>query len=155
MNRFINFYISSRKNNLSDTQGFKVLDKYGNAVEDGRRGLLTYNGGTVCDDGFGDTEANAICIAMGFIGSSAYTSGGFYESLQSSLSINLDDVSCEREDWSYCSYREEHNCGHSEDIFISCGSGTIFLDIRALVFVRLLARALSLLLSQIMKSTEN
>ncbi|KAL5253630.1 hypothetical protein ACHWQZ_G013415 [Mnemiopsis leidyi] len=104
------------------TQGFKVLDKYGNAVEDGRRGLLTYNSGTVCDDGFGDTEANAICIAMGFIGSSAYTSGGFYESLQSSLSINLDDVSCEQEDWSYCSYREEHNCGHSEDIFISCGS---------------------------------
>lgn len=119
---------SSRSTAFSDThvsEGFRVLDKFGNAVENGSRGLLTYNRGTVCDDGFGDTEANAICIEMGFVRSSEWDNGYLFSSLQDSLEINLDEVNCDNEDWSSCSYSEEHNCGHSEDVFISCSSDTV------------------------------
>lgn len=107
------------------SRGFRVLDRDGQAVEDGSRGLLTYNGGTVCDDGFGDTEANAICIEMGFAGSTGWENSYSYASLQDNLEINLDDVDCDDEEWSSCSYSEDHNCGHSEDVFISCSSGTV------------------------------
>ena len=106
-------------------EGFRVLDRDGDAVEDGSRGLLTYNGGTVCDDGFGDTEANAICIEMGFAGSSGWDNSYSYSSLQDSRTINLDDVNCDKEDWSSCSYSEDHDCQHFEDVFISCSSGTV------------------------------
>ena len=100
-----------------------MLDKDGNAAEHGIRGLLTYNGGTVCDDGFSYTEANAICIEMGFAKSTGWTSGNDFESLQGSLDIKLVDVTCEDENWGSCSYlpnSEYHDCDHSEDVFISC-----------------------------------
>ena len=114
---------------FSDTEvseGFRVLDRFGNAIKNGSTGLLTFNGGTVCDDGFGYTEANAICIEMGFAGFSGWKNGYFY-SLQDSLEINLDEVDCHNEDWSSCSYSEDHNCEHSEDVFISCSSGKVLV----------------------------
>ena len=81
-----------------------------------------YDGGTVCDDGFGDIEAKAICREMGYNGSSSWRSGLFYD-IQNSLDILLDNVDCEDEDWSTCSYSTTHNCGHSEDVFLTCVQG--------------------------------
>ncbi|XP_063690761.1 multifunctional protein pyr1-3-like [Bolinopsis microptera] len=39
---------------------------------------------------------------------------GLYYSVQSSLSIKLDDVECASSDWDQCTFKnKEHNCGHS------------------------------------------
>ena len=104
-----------------EPEGFELVDNDGNTIEDanGIRRLLTYHGGTVCDDGFGDVEADVICQEMGYNRSSGWTSGSFYE-VQSSLNITLDNVDCDGGSWSSCDYLTTHNCGHSEDVFLTC-----------------------------------
>ena len=101
------------------------MNEDGRAVGTGQAGLLMYDGGTVCDDGFDDIEAKAICRKMGFNRSSNWESGLFYD-IQNSLDILLDNVDCEDEDWSTCSYSTTHNCGHSEDVFLTCVQGENF-----------------------------
>ena len=104
---------------------FKLVDEDGSTIKDanGIRGLLTYNGGTVCDDDFGDKEADVICQEMGYDRSSDWKSGSFYKDLQNSLDITLDEVDCDGESWSSCEYLTTHNCGHSEDVFLTCVTG--------------------------------
>ena len=80
-------------------------------------GLLLYKGGTVCDDNFDDIAADAICRKMDYARSSGWQSG---EDDQSRYEIKLDDVRCEDRHWENCSYETSHNCGHSEDVFLSC-----------------------------------
>ena len=89
-----------------------------------------YNGGTVCDDGFSEDSANAICREMGYSGSSSWVSGSSYSygENQTSLDITLDDVQCSDDDWNSCSYSTSHNCGHSEDVFLTCGSGEFVIS---------------------------
>ena len=104
---------------------FTLLDKYGNIIEDGDgiRGLLTYNGGTVCDAGFGSNEAHAICDKMGYSRASNWNSYSepYFYGLQRSLNITLDGVDCEEGgNWSTCSYRKRQNCVHDDDVFITC-----------------------------------
>ena len=79
----------------------------------------------MCDDSFSENSANAICREMGYSGSSDWVSGSTYsyEESQVVLDINLDDVSCSNDDWDSCSYSTSHNCGHSEDVFLTCVSG--------------------------------
>ena len=81
----------------------------------------------MCDDSFSDNSANAICREMGYSGSSDWVSGSSYSygSRQTSLDINLDDVSCSGNDWDSCSHTRYHNCGHSEDVFLTCIAGMI------------------------------
>ena len=112
----------------SEPKGFELVDYGGNTIEDasGIRGLLTYNGGTVCDDEFGDSEADVICQEMGYDRSSGWTSGSFYIDVQSSLEITLDDVDCGGGSWSSCDYQTTHDCGHSEDVFLTCVTGRTF-----------------------------
>ena len=89
-------------------------------------GLLYYEGGTVCDDYFNDHSADAICREMGHKRSISWSSGGelSFGEFQNSLSISLDDVKCnDHDDWESCSYSILHNCGHSEDVFLSCQAG--------------------------------
>ena len=83
-------------------------------------GLLIYEGGTVCDDGFTDNSADAICYTMGY--PQGHTSWGIGNnwSIQSNFEITMDDVECSSGDWSSCSYSLSHNCGHSEDVFLQC-----------------------------------
>ena len=108
---------------------FKLVDSDGNPLE-GRHeiGLLLYHGGTVCDDGFNETAAEAICKQINpSYGMLEWTSGNRF-SIQDDLVINLDDVHCSSTDWESCEYSEEHNCGHSEDVHLFCApplSGTI------------------------------
>ena len=81
--------------------------------------MLINNGGTVCDDGFTANSADAICRKMGYIGQLSWTYGDKW-SIQSSLQITLDNVHCSSDEWSSCSYLFEHNCDHSEDVFLQC-----------------------------------
>ena len=110
----------------ADDAVFRLVDEDGNTINDERRGLLLYNGGTVCDDGFGSLEASVICEELGYGGAEDYDSDGGWE-IQSNYQITLDDVSCDTEEeerWASCSFTETHNCGHSEDIFLTCSSPT-------------------------------
>ena len=85
-------------------------------------GLLTYKGGTVCDDGFDDNIANVICKEMNYARSTGWMNQLKFE-LQEDLDINLDNISCQDQSWSNCTYSEEHNCGHSEDVHLTCTNG--------------------------------
>ena len=88
-------------------------------------GLLLYKGGTVCNDNFNDNAANAICREMGHSRSTSWKSGidPLFGENQTSLDITLDDVTCSDNDWKSCSYSTLHNCGHNEDVFLSCQAG--------------------------------
>ena len=107
--------------------GFELVDNDGNTIEDahGIRGLLIYKGGTVCDDSFGDSEADVICQEMGYNQSSGWTSGSYYD-VQRSLDIALDEVDCDGGSWSSCGYETTHDCSHYEDVFLICLKGEIF-----------------------------
>ena len=110
-----------------EPKGFELVDNDGNIIEDanGIRGLLIYNGGTVCNDGFGDREAYVICQEMGYNRSSGWTSWPSYD-VQNSLEITLDNVDCDGGSWSSCDYLTTHNCGHYEDVFLTCLTGEKF-----------------------------
>ena len=40
--------------------------------------------------------------------------------LQSNYKITLDDVRCSSAEWENCSFTEDSDCTHSEDVFLSC-----------------------------------
>ena len=101
---------------------FSLVDSNSREVDAGERGLLLFDGGTVCDDSFSENSANAICREMGYSGSSEWVSGSQYSfgEVQTSLDIILDDVRCSNDDWDSCTYSFSHSCGHSEDVFLAC-----------------------------------
>ena len=119
---------SSGTEEPTEPEGFELVDNDGNTIEDasGIRGLLTYNGGTVCDDEFGDSEADVICQEMGYDRSSGWTSGSLYSDVQSSLDITLGFVECDGKSWSSCDYQTTPKCDHSEDVFLTCVTGETF-----------------------------
>ncbi|XP_063678471.1 multiple epidermal growth factor-like domains protein 6 [Bolinopsis microptera] len=103
---------------------FELVDQYGNTITtEGEEGLLLYNGGTVCDDHY-DTDnnaSNAVCKLMGFEAFSSHTNSHKWKSLQDSYSITLDQVKCSSTEWSSCTYVDStHDCGHGEDVFLTC-----------------------------------
>ena len=106
------------------------MDQNGNKVGARVQGLLLSNGGTVCDDSFSDNSADAICREMGFIGGLySWRSGKLWNSFQTNFETTLDDVTCYSGEWSSCTYSFEHNCGHSEDVFLTCdGIGEFLLS---------------------------
>ena len=65
--------------------------------------------------------ASAICNEMGY-GTSAgsWESGIVWDSLQNSFVIAMDDVVCSTNNFAECTYSREDNCGHSEDVFLTC-----------------------------------
>ena len=99
------------------------MDKDGNEVMEGERGLLLFYRGTVCDDNFDVNAANIICQQMGYTGAVSWTSGTYYR-IQKELEINLDDIQCSGNTWSSCTYSKASNCGHGEDVFLACNSQT-------------------------------
>ena len=90
----------------------------------GERGLLLWDGGTVCDDDFGDSKIpDAICKELGFARSIRWSSDENFlpHDGQDELSITLDEISCKTSEWSSCSYNSEnHNCEHHEDVTLTC-----------------------------------
>ena len=117
--------LQKRRNflNISEDTDYKSLfilvDSEGNDIEGEDLGLLLYRGGTVCDDYFDNIAADAICKYMNYTYASRWTSDESYD-IQETFPINLDDVECSRAEWETCTFAEEHNCDHDEDVFLSC-----------------------------------
>ena len=81
--------------------------------------------GTVCDDGWGSSDATVACRQMGFVGVSDSDSS-LFGSGASSQSIWLADVACSgSESWLIdCSHNSNtSDCSHSEDVGIVCSNG--------------------------------
>ena len=95
----------------------------GGSPREGRMEVY-HNGiwGSVCDDGFTDAAAKVVCYSLGFgrvdheANISLYSIGR--------RQIWLDDIQCSGSERhiSECSHRGwgVHNCGHSEDVAVSC-----------------------------------
>ena len=73
----------------------------------------------MCDDYFDYIAADAICKYMNYTSASRWTSDESYD-IQETFPINLDDVECSRAEWETCTFAEENNCDHDEDVFLSC-----------------------------------
>ena len=115
--------MKSHERPISDDADFSLVDWDGNAVGAGVRGLLTFNGGTVCDDSFSTNSASAICRKMGYKGQLSWNSGDKWY-IQDDRNIALDEVSCSSGKWTSCTWSLAHDCTHSEDVFLQCqGSG--------------------------------
>ena len=92
------------------------------------QGLLLSNGGTVCDDLFTDTSPEAICREMGYLGQVSWQSGSIKWPIQEEYDIVLELVDCSSAEWSSCTYHFDHDCGHSEDVFLQCdGVGELIM----------------------------
>ena len=104
---------------------FELVNSGGEVSESEELGLLLYNGGTVCDDSFDTFDANVICIQMGFEGANEWVQ--FSSSIPGDWSfrldyeIKLDDIGCVYgRGWQDCTYKTDHDCDHTEDVFLSC-----------------------------------
>ena len=92
----------------------------------------------MCDDEFSYYGANAICRelgypeALGWFNNRAYSfdGGRRFLDMANTLDIKLDDVQCNTEqhevDWESCDSNTRHNCGHFEDVLLTCAKGNFF-----------------------------
>ena len=79
----------------------------------------------MCDDGFDNTAANAICSDLGYKSSGSEWSSEYNWVIQSGYIIKLDDVNCRSKSWSSCTYSLYNDCSHYEDVFLRCvGTGS-------------------------------
>jgi deleted-in-malignant-brain-tumors protein 1 len=82
--------------------------------------------GTVCDDGFEREESAVACRNLGFHSNNPERIPNTFGT--SSGRIWLDDVDCggHESSLSDCRHRPwgDHNCGHGEDVALSCGPAT-------------------------------
>ena len=98
-----------------------------NNSESGRLEVF-HNGrwGTVCDDRWDINDAVVVCRMLGF--QLVKRTGTVPRELRGSGVIWMDDVRCTGNErlLKDCPFRGwgRHNCGHSEDVFVSCGNPT-------------------------------
>ena len=100
----------------------------GNSYNEGRV-EVSYNGvwGTVCDDGWDDTDAGVVCRQLGF-GSSGIAIGSAHFG-QGSGSIWLDSVTCSGSESTlarcgHLGIGVTRSCSHNEDAGVRCIKGT-------------------------------
>ena len=111
-----------------DISGVVVRLVGGSSYNEGRV-EVNYNGewGTVCDDGWDDTDAGVVCRQLGFESNGmAIRSAGFG---QGSGSIWLDSVTCTGNESTLASCGHlgvgvTRSCRHSEDAGVICSGGT-------------------------------
>ena len=99
-----------------------VVNPDGEAAGAGELGLLLYKQGTVCDDDFDNTAAKAICVELGIVGAAGWSTGRNF-AIQYNYDIKMDNVRCKNDSWTSCTFTTNHNCKHSEDVFLECRSG--------------------------------
>ncbi|XP_013380449.1 fibropellin-1-like [Lingula anatina] len=99
--------------------GAKFNGKYGGRVEVYHNGVW----GTVCDDGWDNTDAKVFCKSLGLSYSRALGLQSAYFG-QGRGPIWLDDVGCtgSESNIASCTHRGwgTHNCGHTEDASVLC-----------------------------------
>ncbi|XP_062507905.1 neurotrypsin-like [Corticium candelabrum] len=85
--------------------------------------------GTVCDDGFSDSEAQVVCRQLGYWYSSAVAEvrrNAYYG--YASGRIVLDKVDCEGDEIRllYCDHSRlgQSDCSHSKDVGVKCSNNT-------------------------------
>ncbi|XP_060073519.1 deleted in malignant brain tumors 1 protein-like [Ylistrum balloti] len=82
--------------------------------------------GTVCDDSFGNQEAQVICKQLHFQGTGARAKGNAFFG-QGTGPILLDDLDCtgRERNLALCGHRGwgKNNCDHTEDVSVICASG--------------------------------
>ncbi|NP_999764.1 scavenger receptor cysteine-rich protein precursor [Strongylocentrotus purpuratus] len=85
---------------------------------------IQYNGvwGTICDDSWGITDANVVCLMLGFQGASGAPGSAHFG--QGTGPIQLDDVGCTGVEQTIfdCAHPPfgVHNCAHYEDAGVVC-----------------------------------
>ncbi|XP_021346192.1 deleted in malignant brain tumors 1 protein-like [Mizuhopecten yessoensis] len=97
----------------------------GSSIEAGRLEVFRGSWGTVCDDGFAESDAKVVCRILGFqIQNSVAMGNAKYG--QGSGQIWMDDVTCTgtETDIGTCPFRQNtwgsNNCVHSEDVSVKC-----------------------------------
>ena len=99
-----------------------MVNSDGEAAGAGELGLLLYKQGTVCGDDFDNNAAKAICVELGIVGAAGWISGEKF-TIQNNYDIKMGNVRCESYSWTSCSFITDHNCVHSEDVFLECRFG--------------------------------
>ena len=101
----------------------------GSSYSEGRVEVY-YNGqwGTVCDDGWDDTDAGVVCRQLGFGSYGSSISGAYYFG-QGSGPFWLDNVKCTGNELTLTSCGHfgvniTRSCSHSEDAGVRCYGGT-------------------------------
>ncbi|XP_019850362.1 PREDICTED: uncharacterized protein LOC109581053 isoform X2 [Amphimedon queenslandica] len=82
--------------------------------------------GTVCDDSWNYNNARVVCRQLGYSTDGATYSSGLNGYGQGTGAIFLDEVQCSGNQCSLLDCPQnligDHNCGHSEDVGVSCSS---------------------------------
>ena len=76
----------------------------------------------MCDDGFDENTANAICSLMGYASTGSEWSSGRKWTIQNNYRNKLDAVKCRSNFWSSCTISLSYykDCSHSENVFLTC-----------------------------------
>ena len=114
---YVNYWIISKH-----FPEFRLVDQNGNKVGARVEGLLLSNGGTVCDHGFSDNSADAICREMGFLGRFSWRSGIIWNSFRANLDFSFGRpvFLCRSGEFTSCTYNLEHICGNYDDVLLAC-----------------------------------
>ncbi|KAL5264790.1 hypothetical protein ACHWQZ_G005756 [Mnemiopsis leidyi] len=122
-NRFYSAERSCFDNSLSQdtSNAFGLVDSSGNKINGQQKGLLLYNGLTVCGEHFNKTAAHAICRLMGFKSAISAENGKTWK-IQEMFKVFPQSLSCWYVDWSACTFKNrENDCNdHSQDVFLTC-----------------------------------
>ena len=105
---------------------------YSGRVEIYRNGVW----GTVCDDNWTDMTAQVVCQQLGFGSSSASVD---FDVPAGTGPILMDNVNCSNNETNLlsCSHNgfENHNCGHIEDVGVTCRPQLFAGKIRVSIFM--------------------